>query len=143
MRVGEIPYQGVSGRETSRGRGGGIECIMKWIPICGLALFVLAGCTPQQRSPDEIRKDTANATSQAARDAKAVAQGVVDGLRHGGTMNINKASEQDLERLPGITEVEARRIIENRPYENSYELVKKRVISKGEFDHIAEKITAK
>ncbi len=105
--------------------------------------MALAGCTPQQRSPDEIRKETANATSQATRDAKAVAQGVVDGLRHGGSVNINKASEKDLETLPGIDEAAARRIEDNRPYENSNDLVKKRVVSKAEYDRIAEKVVAR
>ena len=143
MRSGWIPYQLTLRPEASREVGGGIESIMKWTPIAGLVLLALTACTPQQRSPDEIRKDTANATSQATRDAKAVAQGVVDGLRHGGTVNINKASEQDLEKLPGITETEARRIVENRPYDNSYELVKKRILPKAEYDHIAEKITVR
>jgi DNA uptake protein ComE-like DNA-binding protein len=116
---------------------------MKYTPMLVLTMMVLTGCTPQQRSPDEIRKDTANATSQATRDAKAVAQGVVDGLRHGGSVNINKASEKDLESLPGIDEAAARRIEDNRPYENSYELVKKRVVSKAEYDRIAEKVVAR
>lgn len=116
---------------------------MKWTPIVALAFLTLTGCTPQQRSPDEVRKETANATSQAARDAKAVVQGVADGLKQGGTVNINKASETDLEKLPGIDEAAARRIVDHRPYENSADLVKKHAVSKEEYDHIAEKITAR
>lgn len=104
--------------------------------------MALTSCTTEQRSPDQIRKETASATSAAARDAKAVAQGVVDGLRHGGTVNINKASENDLEKLPGIDEAAARRIVANRPYENANELVKKHVISKSQYDHIGDKVTA-
>jgi competence protein ComEA len=116
---------------------------MKWTAIAGMVLLALTACTPQQRSPDQIRKDTANATSQATRDAKAVAQGVVDGLRHGGTVNINKASEKELETLPGITEAAARRIVEHRPYESSNELEKRHVISKAEYNRIAEKIVTR
>ena len=41
----------------------------------------LAGCTTHDRSPEEIRRETAHATSTATRDAKAVAQGVVDGVK--------------------------------------------------------------
>jgi DNA uptake protein ComE-like DNA-binding protein len=119
---------------------------MKNVPIWTLAFplaLALTACTPQQRSPDEIRRDTANATSAAARDAKAVAQGVADGLRHGGTVNVNSASEKDLEALPGIDEHTARRIVDNRPYDHSDDLVKKHVISRSEYDHIADKITAR
>jgi DNA uptake protein ComE-like DNA-binding protein len=113
---------------------------MKHYPILALALITLTACTTQQRSPDEIRRETANATSTAARDAKAVAQGVADGLKHGGAVNINKASEKDLETLPGIDEAAAQRIIDNRPYDNSADLVKKHLISKSEYDHIADKV---
>jgi DNA uptake protein ComE-like DNA-binding protein len=115
---------------------------MKYYPILAVALISLTACTTQQRSPDEIRRETANATSTAARDAKAVAQGVADGLKHGGAVNINKASEKDLETLPGIDEAAAQRIIDNRPYDNSADLVKKHVISKAEYDHIADQIVA-
>ena len=117
---------------------------MKLESILALGLFTVAlgGCTTEQRSPDQIRRETAAATSSATRDAKAVAQGVVDGLKHGGTVNINKASEKDLESLPGIDETAARRIIDNRPYENANEMPRKHVISKAEYDRIADKITA-
>lgn len=115
---------------------------MKLTPLFALALFALTACTTQQRSPDEIRRETANATSAAARDAKAVAQGVADGLKHGRTVNINKDSEKDLESLPDIDEAAARRIMDNRPYENANDLVKKHVLSKSQYDHIADKITA-
>ncbi len=140
-----IPFQGTShfGPETSRYPGRRIEVEMKWTPMLPLVLLSLTGCTPQQRSPDEVRKETAQATSQAARDAKAVVQGVADGLKHGGTVNINKASEKDLETLPGIDEAAARRIVDRRPYDNSDELVKKHAVSKEEYDHIAEKVSAR
>jgi DNA uptake protein ComE-like DNA-binding protein len=118
---------------------------MKIFAVFVLALMsiTLTACTTEQRSPDQIRKETASATSAAARDAKAVAQGVVDGLKHGGTININKASETDLEKLPGIDETAARRIIANRPYDTAGELTKKHVISKSQYEHIADKITAR
>ena len=117
--------------------------MMRTISIFALAMFAVAltACTTQQRSPDEIRRETANATSTAARDAKAVAQGVADGLKHSHTVNINKASDKDLETLPGIDESAANRIIGNRPYDDSYDLVKKHVISKSDYDHLADKIT--
>jgi hypothetical protein len=56
-----------------------IETVMLRNTILALALIALTACTTEQRSPDQIRKETASATSAAARDAKAVAQGVVDG----------------------------------------------------------------
>ena len=133
----------VPGTENSHVIRVRIEANMKLTPLFALALFALTACTTQQRSPDEIRRETANATSAAARDAKAVAQGVADGLKHERTVNINKDSEKDLESLPGIDEPAARRIVDNRPYENANDLVKKHVLSKSQYDHIADKITAR
>jgi DNA uptake protein ComE-like DNA-binding protein len=115
---------------------------MKWTLALSLALFVVTGCTTQQRSPDQIRKETANATSTAARDAKAVVQGVADGLKQKGPININRASSDDLKTLPGIDDAAAHRIIENRPYDTAGDMLKKHVISKAEFDRIADKVTA-
>ena len=109
----------------------------------GAILLILAGCTSQQRSPDNIRQETAHATSQATRDAKAVVQGVYDGLKEGGTLNINKAPAEKLETLPGIDAARARRIIDHRPYDTSYDLVKKHVLTKAEYDRIAGRIAAR
>lgn len=108
-----------------------------------LMVLALTACNTQQRSPDEIRRETAAATSTATRDAKAVAQGVADGLKHGGAVNINNATDTQLETLPDIDEASAHRIIDNRPYGDSYELVKKHAITKTQYDHIADKITVK
>ena len=116
---------------------------MKYVPIFALILLTLTACTPQQRSPDEIRRETAAATSAAARDAKAVAQGVVEGIKQKGPVNINKASLEDLKNLPGIDDDAAHRIVDNRPYDSSYELVKKHLISKAEYNQIANKVVTR
>ena len=120
----------------------GIQTAMKHALLCILVLLPLVACTPERRSPDAIREDTAKATSEATRDAKAVAQGVVDGLKEKGPMNINKASADDLKTLPGIDDAIARRIVDGRPYDNSAELMKKHIISRAEYDRIADKIVA-
>jgi DNA uptake protein ComE-like DNA-binding protein len=111
--------------------------------IAGAAVLSLAGCTTHDRSPDEIRQETAHATSTAVRDAKAVAQGVAEGVKQQRTININKASSDDLQKLPGIDEGTARRIIDHRPYTDSYDLVKQRIISHEEYNRIAGKVEAR
>ena len=103
----------------------------------------LIGCSQESRSPDSIRNDTANVTSAAARDAKAVALGVVDGLRRKGTLNINKASRADLQTLPGVTYARADAIISHRPYQSVGELYRRHILSRAEYDQIADKITTK
>ena len=113
---------------------------MKLSALALLVPLVLAGCTAHDRSPDQIREQTARATSTAARDAKAVAQGVVEGVKQERTININRASADDLKSLPGIDDVAARRIIDHRPYSDSYDLVKRHIVSREEYDRIAGKV---
>ncbi len=115
----------------------------KTMALAPMLVVVLAGCTPHQRSPDEIREETAHATASAARDAKAVAQGVVEGIKQQRTINVNKAKIEDLKSLPGIDDATAQRIMDHRPYSESYDMVKRRVISKAEYNRIAGKIEAR
>lgn len=118
---------------------------MKRFLFGSVALLWLAGCTSSQTnpSPDQIRQDTAKATSTAVRDMKAAAKGVADGLKQNGPLNLNTASLGDLENLPGIDEAGAQKILNHRPYDSSSDLVKKHVVSKAEYDRIADKVTAR
>jgi DNA uptake protein ComE-like DNA-binding protein len=106
-------------------------------------VFCLVGCTTTQSnpSPDQIRRDAAKATSTAVRDVTAAAKGVADGLKQKGALNLNTASMGDLETLPGIDDARAQKIIDRRPYDTSDDLVKKHVLSKAEYDRIADKVT--
>jgi DNA uptake protein ComE-like DNA-binding protein len=110
------------------------------LAIAGLFLGV-AACSNHD-SPDEIRQRTADATATVARDAKALAEGVKEGIGREKTLNINKASREDLLTLPGITEHEADRIIASRPYDNAHDLVTRRVLPEAEYDKIRERVIA-
>ncbi|HWZ13580.1 MAG TPA: helix-hairpin-helix domain-containing protein [Acidobacteriaceae bacterium] len=107
-----------------------------------VSMLALAGCTTESRSPDAIREQTANATAAAKRDAKAVAQGVFEGLSRKGPVNINKATKEELLTLPGVSETTADAIIAGRPYSRSSELVRKHIVSKAEYDSIADRVVS-
>lgn len=65
------------------------------------------------------------AAGRAAPAATASAQGKVD---------INAATEQQLDALPGVGPVRAKAIIAHRPYEELNDLVKKKALTKGVLD---------
>ena len=103
----------------------------------------LAGCTPSAPSPETIRHDTAAATSSAARDTVAVAQGVFDGLKpHHGPMNINTASSKDLQTLPGMDADTADRIVANRPYRSPQDLLRRRLVTHAQYDKLDGHVVA-
>lgn len=57
-------------------------------------------------------------------------------------ININTASEKDLDSLPGIGPVTAGKIINNRPYVTINELLDKKTLSQKVFDQIKDNIIA-
>ena len=116
---------------------------MRTLLPAALLLLSLAACTTPQNNPEQIRENTAKATSAIKADTKAVAQGIKEGLGRSSTVNINKASREDLMKLPGITEARADRIIAARPYNDTTELVSKKVLTKGEYDQLANRVTVK
>jgi DNA uptake protein ComE-like DNA-binding protein len=114
-----------------------------WLLALALPLAGITACNTRGDNPDEIRRRTAEATETVRRDAKAMAEGVKEGMgRDKKTVNINKASREDLLTLPGLTEHEADRIIAERPYENTDDLVMRHVIPQAEYDKISDRIIA-
>lgn len=91
----------------------------------------------------EAGKELGQAAREAADDARAAAQGVKDGWNrdHSHPLDLNTATESDLESLPGITKTDAERIIRNRPYRSKNELVNRRIIPEESYDQIRDYLT--
>ena len=118
-------------------------CILKYRQFSlVLLLATVVGCT-QKQSPQELQEKTAEATAQAKNDAKAVAEGVRQGWNRDKTLDLNTATKEQLLSLPGVTEAEADRIIAGRPHSTSSEVVTRGIMSKTEYDKLADRITAK
>jgi DNA uptake protein ComE-like DNA-binding protein len=110
--------------------------------LSALLSLTLAGalaCAPNQ-SPDQLREKTAEATSTIKRDTKAVAEGVKEGLSSKRSLDLNKASKDDLASLPGITAQKADRIIAERPYASTHQLVTRHVVSEDEYAQIQDRV---
>lgn len=105
--------------------------------VCALAMTI--ACSPNA-TPDQIRQKTADSTAAIKRDSKAVAEGIKDGLSGKKSVDLNHASKAELSDLPGITDKQADRIIAERPYANTHQLVSRRVLSEDEYSQIESRV---
>jgi DNA uptake protein ComE-like DNA-binding protein len=128
------------------------------------ALGLLAACNPPAND-QQLKEQAAQATEQAKQGSKEaladarvaaanaeqavndVASGVKQGLDSktpagSGAVDVNSASEADLASLPGISVGKAKQIIRHRPYTSTHDLVTSGVLTQGQYDDIAPKITA-
>jgi DNA uptake protein ComE-like DNA-binding protein len=88
-------------------------------------------------------RELGRAADEAAREARAFAEGVRQGWVQGGhhLVDLNSASESELTELPNISSLTARRIIRNRPYREPAELVSKHVVSSEQYAKIKDIVT--
>lgn len=64
-----------------------------------------------------------------------------EGIVVGALININTASESQLDSLPGIGPVTAQKIIAGRPYGSVDEILSKKIVGAKVFDQIKEKVS--
>ena len=58
-------------------------------------------------------------------------------------LDINSASKEELDALPGIGEAYAQKIVSNRPYRTKRDLVTKKIIPQSTYDKIQDRIIAR
>ena len=105
-------------------------------------LLALGGCTRQQ-NPQDLKEKTAQATEAVKRDARAVAAGIREGWSRDKPLDLNAATKDQLQSLPGVTSARADHIIASRPYDQASDLLTRRVLPKAEYDKIADLVTVK
>jgi len=104
---------------------------IKRIPL----LFVLLGMLVPSAFPQATGKSTAGKSAKSTAAATKTPAGDL--------LDINSATAEQLDALPGIGKGYSEKIIKNRPYRAKNELVDKKIIPAATYEKIKDKIIAK
>jgi competence protein ComEA len=114
--------------------------MMKIASRLTLAAFVtsLAFFAAANAAPDTATKPAKTASDKAAKPAKAASDAKTDEL-----LDLNKATQEELEALPAIGKAYSKKIIDGRPYAKKDQLLTKKIVPQATYDKIKDKVIAK
>jgi DNA uptake protein ComE-like DNA-binding protein len=104
-----------------------------------MALLALAITAPVMAQPaTNTSSSVGSAPSMAPSAPKSTAA-----VPRADLVDINSASVTELKALPGISEADAAKIVQRRPYSDKGQLVSKKVVSEATYDKIKDHVVAK
>ena len=107
------------------------QTLLAQLFIALVALTLVTGPVVAQDSSSAAPAQTSKSSAKAASADSA------------DLLDINSATKEELDALPGIGEKYSQKIIDGRPYKTKTELVKKKIIPSATYSKIKDKIIAK
>jgi competence protein ComEA len=129
------PYKGIDDLKRVKG--------MSDKKINAIREKVTFGATTVAPAPIPSAAESAEKTSSAGKAVTEKTEKTKTKLAPGQRININTASKEELEALPGIGPVKAQAIIDNRPYTTPEDIMKVKGIKQKSFEKIEDLITVR
>ena len=107
--------------------------------VMWLSVLIASPVIAQTTSPSKAPAPTATTAPKTTAPPQARA----GSPEQGGLMDINSASAEELDKLPGVGPARAKAIISHRPYNGKDDLAQRKVIPQNVYDQIKDKIIAR
>ena len=111
--------------------------LMRFLAVIGLSMLLALPIAAQSTSPSKSPSPPAATKPDAAAKAPAASQPA------GGLVDVNSASAEELDKLPGVGPARAKAIIANRPYNGKDDLVQRKIIPANVYNQIKDKVIAR
>jgi competence ComEA-like helix-hairpin-helix protein len=111
--------------------------LARYLGAVGLSMVLVASAGAQTPSPSKSPSPPAAAVPSAPGKATAKPQPT------GELVDINSASAEELDKLPGVGPARAKAIIANRPYNGKDDLNQRKIIPPNVYNQIKDKIIAR
>jgi competence protein ComEA len=109
----------------------------RYLAVIGLSLLLAVPVAAQTPSPPKSPSSpAATAPSPTEKTTGKSEQG-------GGLIDINSASAEELDKLPGVGPARAQAIISHRPYHGKDDLTNRKIIPENVYNEIKDKIIAR
>jgi competence protein ComEA len=116
----------------------------RYLALSILSMLLIGPAVAQTPSPPSSSRTPATTPPATTPPAtKSQSPATAGSQQQGGLVDINSASAEELDKLPGVGPARAKAIIANRPYNGKDDLIQRKILPANVYNQIKDKIIAR